>query len=228
MTAMRFQTKFLLSLTLVFLLVSVPFGQSAVSVQVGDTVELNYKIVAKNYNGSSGISTGKLKHVVTAVVEQDGNTTYSAEHTKTHPDGDKTNTVNITITNSTPTKFKQSDLNDMSNDAKINVSRWLFGLCYTMLEVGLGFILNGEHELKFTFNYTESDTVRDVYIDATWGEDGRLQYFKLEGNIGEDSSVMYEFGGESAFNIPGFPVAPFLGVSALAILMVMRKSKKVE
>jgi hypothetical protein len=237
MTAMRFQTKFLFPLALVFLIASAPLCQSVVSIKEGDKVEVHYKIVKNNYKGSTGTEEGNISITITAFREESGVMKYDATHKK------NTKTTSVTNNVITPSfsSTKQSDTETMTNQQKTDLSYDIWNVCDTIIESGEGLIVSQEISLNLNFNYIEEENVT-LTAEGQWNENGRLLYYVVEArNPANTSSIKYEFENLSSLigsvnpdtnsdeeTIPGFPIIPFAGLSILAIFMVMRKSKKVQ
>lgn len=230
---MRIRTKFLLSLTLVFLVVSVPFCQAAVTVEVGDKLELDYTMKEKTAVYESK-GKGKLFHVVTKVDTIDGKIQYTANHTMMSPYDGKNNsmnaTMNVTSFEATHKFFtKQSDIDAMSEGDKYNIVETAHIFFENLLWGGRGLIADKEYEFSLSIKYKDDGGNVTTNIEGIWGKDGRMQYFKIE-SLDEDPNgwqSVREIGNKST--IPGYPIVSFLGMSIMtAIFIVMKKFRKVE
>ena len=219
-------------LALVFLVASVPFAQAAVSVKVGDTIELPFKMYSKIDGKVEVDETGTIKHVVTTVAEGTGVIAYEAKHTMAFKNGTEETKIvaNVISTEKTDETWPTQEEVDNMND----LEKWAFYLILITLMAGIlatgdGLIVNEGISFSYTVEITDgTDTVSSKF-DAKWGDDGRLVYFYIESSTPEGDIAKMELGKKGLFDsIPGFPVEALLGFCALSILVVMKKYKKVE
>jgi hypothetical protein len=178
---MKNKSKYLFSLSLVFLIVSVPFGQSAVSVEVGDKVEMTYTTI--DFQGSVNTTTsGNISHVVAGVIP--GETiVYSANHTKeengtTYP-GVRSCTVSNVSAMSLFT-YTQAEIDAMYNAEKEWVADELYNYALDIIENGTGLIVSEGLNASFTFTYTLHDVETQAIFNAIWANTGRLLYYYID------------------------------------------------
>lgn len=219
-------------LALVFLVASVPFAQAAVSVKVGDTIELPFKMYSKIDGKVEVDETGTIKHVVTTVAEGTGVIAYEAKHTMTFKNGTEEtfSVANVISTEKSDDPWPtQEEVNKMNNLEKSIFYVSLGMLLAYILATGDGLIINEGLSFSYTIDMTEGADSLSSKIDAKWGDDGRLVYFYMDSSTPEGDVAKMELGKKGLFDsIPGFPVEALLGFCALSILVVMKKYKKVE
>jgi hypothetical protein len=231
---MRIRTKFLLPLALVFLIASAPFCSAAVSVKVGDKVELPYKMTVRE-GGTTETQEGTIVHLVTAVIEEPGVITYDAKHKITYPNGtaetyEVTNEINTTKSPGEGTT--EGEIDAMTDDDKLLLTLGLLLIAGHIIGTGAGLIVAEGGAFAFDYNYKVDGSTVTVSVDAKWGDDGRLKYYFFS-FLYPEGEVNFEIGEKSIFDslldsIPGFPVEALLGFCALSVFMVMRKNRKEE
>lgn len=231
---MRIRTKFLLPLALVFLIASAPFCSAAVSVKVGDKVELPYKMTVKE-GGTTETQEGTILHVVTAVSEEPGKITYNAKHKLTLPNGtvesyEVTNEIDTTTSPGEGTT--ESGIDAMTDEEKALLTLGFAFIAAFIIGTGAGLIVAEGGAFAFDYNYQVDGSTATVSVDAKWGDDGRLKYY-IFSYVYPDGEMNFEIGEKSIFDslfdsIPGFPVEALLGFCALSVFMVMRKNRKEE